>query len=92
MLLDRLRDKRDLINAACRQLGAGRIRVVSPVARGEERPESDIRYAMWKLRAVQERGRSLLLSGMNVSMHRHQHAAHLHIIDHAGSVRFQLSA
>lgn len=44
MLLDALHQQRDHIHAACRQFGAGRIRVFGSVARGEERPDSDIDF------------------------------------------------
>lgn len=44
MLLDTLHGKREAILAACRQYGARRIRVFGSVARGEERPDSDIDF------------------------------------------------
>ncbi|MBN8713781.1 MAG: nucleotidyltransferase domain-containing protein [Xanthomonadales bacterium] len=44
MLLEQLRQSRDQINAACRRYGARRIRVFGSVARGEERPDSDIDF------------------------------------------------
>jgi len=44
MLLDALHAQKDAINAACRQYGARRIRVFGSVARGEERPDSDIDF------------------------------------------------
>lgn len=44
MLLDALHAQKDAINAACRQFGARRIRVFGSVARGEERPDSDIDF------------------------------------------------
>ena len=44
MPLDALHEKRDAIHAACRQFGARRIRVFGSVARGEERPDSDIDF------------------------------------------------
>jgi uncharacterized protein len=44
MLLDALHGQRDAIHAACRQFGARRIRVFGSVARGEERPDSDIDF------------------------------------------------
>lgn len=44
MLLDELHRQRDAINAACRRYGARRIRVFGSVARGEERPDSDIDF------------------------------------------------
>jgi len=44
MLLDELRGRRDLIQAACRQYGVRRIRVFGSVARGEERSDSDIDF------------------------------------------------
>lgn len=44
MLLDTLHGQRDAIHAACRQYGARRIRVFGSVARGEERPDSDIDF------------------------------------------------
>ena len=44
MLLDELRVKRDAIFALGNQYGARRIRVFGSVARGEERPDSDIDF------------------------------------------------
>lgn len=44
MLLDALHEQKDVIHAACRQYGARRIRVFGSVARGEERPDSDIDF------------------------------------------------
>ncbi|MBT2143278.1 MULTISPECIES: nucleotidyltransferase family protein [unclassified Rhodanobacter] len=44
MLLDALHAQKDAINSACRQYGARRIRVFGSVARGEERPDSDIDF------------------------------------------------
>lgn len=44
MLLDLLHEQKDAIEAACRQFGAQRIRVFGSVARGEERPDSDIDF------------------------------------------------
>ncbi len=44
MLLDTLHARRDAIHAACREYGARRIRVFGSVARGEERPDSDIDF------------------------------------------------
>ncbi|WEN16348.1 nucleotidyltransferase domain-containing protein [Rhodanobacter sp. AS-Z3] len=44
MLLDTLHAQKDAIHAACRQFGARRIRVFGSVARGEERPDSDIDF------------------------------------------------
>ena len=44
MLLENLRDQRDAIAAAARDFGARRIRVFGSVARGEERPDSDIDF------------------------------------------------
>ncbi len=44
MLLDKLRKQRTEIIAAGRQYGARRIRVFGSVARGEERPDSDIDF------------------------------------------------
>ena len=44
MLLDVLHEKSEAIHAACRQFGARRIRVFGSVARGEERPDSDIDF------------------------------------------------
>lgn len=44
MLLDVLHAQKNAINAACRQYGARRIRVFGSVARGEERPDSDIDF------------------------------------------------
>lgn len=42
MLLDELRAKKGAIAALCKQYGARRMRVFGSVARGEERPDSDI--------------------------------------------------
>jgi len=42
MLLDELRNKKDLISALVNQYGARRIRVFGSVARREERPDSDV--------------------------------------------------
>lgn len=44
MLLEQLRQSRDQINAACHRYGARRIRVFGSVARGEERPDSNIDF------------------------------------------------
>lgn len=44
MLLDDLRDKRDAIKALGSQFGARHIRVFGSVARGEERPDSDVDF------------------------------------------------
>jgi len=44
MLLEALHKQKDRIHAACRQYGARRIRVFGSVARGEERPDSDIDF------------------------------------------------
>ena len=44
MLLESLQAQSDAINAAGRQFGARRIRVFGSVARGEERPDSDIDF------------------------------------------------
>jgi uncharacterized protein len=44
MLLDELRLKKDAIYALGNQYGARRIRVFGSVARGEERPDSDIDF------------------------------------------------
>lgn len=44
MLLDQLRSHRTQITAAARQYGARRIRVFGSVARGEDRPDSDIDF------------------------------------------------
>ncbi len=44
MLLETLHNQRDAINAAGRQFGARRVRVFGSVARGEERPDSDIDF------------------------------------------------
>lgn len=44
MLLDVLHKRADAINAVCRQYGARRIRVFGSVARGEERPDSDVDF------------------------------------------------
>ena len=44
MLLEALHEQKDRIHAACRQYGARRIRVFGSVARGEERPDSDIDF------------------------------------------------
>jgi uncharacterized protein len=42
MLLDELRIQKPAIAALCRQYGASRMRVFGSVARGEERPDSDV--------------------------------------------------
>lgn len=44
MLLDELRAKKDAIAALGGQYGARRIRVFGSVARGEERPDSDVDF------------------------------------------------
>jgi len=44
MLLDELRNKKDLISALGDQYGARRIRVFGSVARREERPDSDVDF------------------------------------------------
>ena len=44
MLLDTLHRQKAAIEAACLQYGARRIRVFGSVARGEERPDSDIDF------------------------------------------------
>ena len=44
MLLDELRSRKEAINALGRRYGAQRIRVFGSVARGEERPDSDIDF------------------------------------------------
>lgn len=44
VLLDMLRTRKPLIEAACRQYGARRIRVFGSVARREEGPDSDIDF------------------------------------------------
>ncbi len=44
MLLDTLRTRKSLIDAACHQYGARRIRVFGSVARREEGPDSDIDF------------------------------------------------
>ncbi|MBS0406084.1 MAG: nucleotidyltransferase domain-containing protein [Proteobacteria bacterium] len=44
MLLDELRQIKDPIEAVCRLHGAGHPRVFGSVARGEERPDSDIDF------------------------------------------------
>ncbi len=50
MLLNELHDKKDRIFALRGKYGARRIRVFGSVARGEERPDSDVdfgRLAQW---------------------------------------------
>lgn len=42
MILDELRKQRDQINAACKEYGATHPRIFGSVARGEERPDSDV--------------------------------------------------
>ena len=42
MLLDELRARKSAIAALCNQFGARRMRVFGSVARGEERPDSDV--------------------------------------------------
>ncbi len=44
MLLDELRAKKAVIAALSKQYGARRIRVFGSVARGEERPDSDVDF------------------------------------------------
>lgn len=44
MLLDELRQKKDLIDALVSQFGARHIRVFGSVARREERPDSDVDF------------------------------------------------
>ncbi|MFY9458625.1 MAG: nucleotidyltransferase family protein [Aquabacterium commune] len=44
MLLDQLHAQKEAIEAAARQFGARRIRVFGSVARGDERPDSDIDF------------------------------------------------
>lgn len=44
MLLDELRSKKSAIAALCNQYGARRMRVFGSVARGEERPDSDVDF------------------------------------------------
>lgn len=44
MLLENLHSQRDAIAAAGKHFGAQRIRVFGSVARGEERPDSDIDF------------------------------------------------
>ncbi len=44
MLLDELHAKKDVIAALGSQFGARRIRVFGSVARGEERPDSDVDF------------------------------------------------
>lgn len=44
MLLDELRQKKQMIDALARQFGASRVRVFGSVARREERPDSDVDF------------------------------------------------
>ncbi|MGE0190392.1 MAG: nucleotidyltransferase family protein [Steroidobacteraceae bacterium] len=44
MLLDELRARKSVIAALCTQYGARRMRVFGSVARGEERPDSDVDF------------------------------------------------
>lgn len=44
MLLEQLHKQRAIINDACHEFGARRIRVFGSVARGEEGPDSDIDF------------------------------------------------
>jgi predicted nucleotidyltransferase len=44
MLLDELRAQKNAIAALCNQYGARRMRVFGSVARGEERPDSDVDF------------------------------------------------
>lgn len=44
MLLDQLHAEKDIIAALGKRYGARRIRVFGSVARGEERPESDVDF------------------------------------------------
>lgn len=43
-LLSDLHEKKKLIDALCKQFGARRIRVFGSVARGEEKPDSDVDF------------------------------------------------
>ena len=42
MLLDELKQKKDLIETMAAKFGASRLRVFGSVARGDERPDSDV--------------------------------------------------
>ena len=44
MLLAELKQKKDLIEAMAAQFGARRVRVFGSVARGDERPDSDVDF------------------------------------------------
>lgn len=44
MLLDELRAQKNAITALCNQYGVRRMRVFGSVARGEERPDSDVDF------------------------------------------------
>ena len=44
MLLDELKQNKDLIEAMAAQYGARRLRVFGSVARGDERPDSDVDF------------------------------------------------
>ncbi len=44
MLLDELRTQKLVLAALCNQYGARRMRVFGSVARGEERPDSDVDF------------------------------------------------
>lgn len=44
MLLDQLRQMNDLLNSMAAQYGARHLRVFGSVARGEERPDSDVDF------------------------------------------------
>jgi hypothetical protein len=44
MLLDELKQKKDLIESMAAQFGASRLRVFGSVARGDERPDSDVDF------------------------------------------------
>jgi len=43
-LLADLHEKKNLIDALCNEFGARRIRVFGSVARGEEKPDSDVDF------------------------------------------------
>jgi uncharacterized protein len=55
MLRDRIHELKDEIEALARKHGAVRIRLFGSVARGEERPDSDVDFLV-----ILEEGRSLL--------------------------------
>ncbi len=62
MLLDTLRGQRETIHALGRRFGVGRIRVFGSVARGQERPDSDVDFLV-----VLPRGYELFAQRMSLA-------------------------